>query len=552
MPSEQTRLFIAMVAAGTLLSAFSLHAAAPEFWVLLEDKPGLDGATVSWSRNVLNHENEVLNLPLNPRYIDEVAATGAKIRVCSRWFNAISVSADREIARRIDNLPFVRSLEPVPKARRGAYQPGSAVAAFASKPTQDEYGPSLAQLAQIGVVALHREGYRGQGIRIAVLDNGFHYTQHPAFEHMRIAEEFDFVNGDETVSDQDDQPTTGDETASNQNIHGAQVLSILGGFDPGRLVGVAPEADFLLAKTENNDSELPIEEDWWIAGVEWADSLDADVINSSLGYNTWEDGTGYEYEDLDGMTARTSIAAEIASRMGMVLVVSAGNEGDKPWTYVTTPADAEAAIAVGAVDARNQILAFSSRGPTADGRIKPDLVAPGGAVLMASVRNGNYVRNRGTSFAAPLVSGVCALLLQIESLDPPAMRQRLRSTATDLGPAGPDTLYGWGLVNALAAMGVGVPDVSASEPPYPNPNTSGVVHFPLLLSTSDEVSVRIFDIAGAIVDQLPRRPFAAGDFTRPERALRWNVPPGLDNGVYQFILQTTSFTRHGKIALVRD
>ena len=466
-----------MVTTGILLSASNLHAVASEFWVLLDNKPGLDGARISWNRNPLHHENEVLNLPLNPGYIDEVAATGAKIRVCSRWFNAVSVSADQETALRIDNLPFVRGLEPVPKARRVQYEPGIASDAF-SKPTQDEYGPSLAQLAQIGVVALHGEGYRGQGIRIAVLDNGFHYTEHQAFEQMRIVEEFDFVNNDEIVSDQDDQPTTGDETASNQNIHGAQVLSILGGFDPGRLVGVAPEAEYLLAKTEDNDSELPIEEDWWIAGVEWADSLQADVINSSLGYNTWEDGTGYEYQDLDGMTARTTVAAEIASRMGMVLVVSAGNEGDKPWTYVTTPADADAALAVGAVDARNQILAFSSRGPTADGRIKPDLVAPGGAVLMAAVRNGNYVRNRGTSFAAPLVSGVCALLLQIEPLDPETMRQRLRSTATDLGPVGPDTLYGWGLVNALAAMGVGVPDVSASDSPYPNPNTSGSRPFP--------------------------------------------------------------------------
>ena len=540
-----------MVTTGVLLSASNLHAVASEFWVLLNDKPGLAAAAVSWSRNVLHHDNEVLNLPVNPRYIDEIAATGAQIRVCSRWFNAISVSADHETALRVENLPFVRGLEPVPKARRVQYESGIAAAAF-SKPTQDEYGPSLAQLAQIGVVALHSEGYRGQGIRIAVLDNGFHYTEHQAFEQMRIVEEYDFVNDDEIVSDQDDQPTTGDETESNQNIHGAQVLSILGGFDPGRLVGVAPEAEFLLAKTENNDSELPIEEDWWIAGVEWADSLQADVINSSLGYNIWEDGTGYEYQDLDGMTARTTLAAEIASRMGMVLVVSAGNEGDKPWTYVTTPADADAAIAVGAVDARNQILSFSSRGPTADGRIKPDLVAPGGAVLMAAVRNGNYVRNRGTSFAAPLVSGVCALLLQIEPLDPATMRQRLRSTATDLGPVGPDTLYGWGLVNALAAMGVGVPEVSALDSPYPNPNTSGVVHFPLLLSTPDEVSVRIFDIAGAIVDQLPPRPFAAGDFRRPERALRWTAPPGLDNGIYQFVLQTTSFTRHGKIALVRD
>ena len=539
--------------AAVFLVGSSPLAADSAYWILLKDKPGPGGSPIPWEKDVRHHTDYTLNLPLNPRYVNDVVATGVTLRVCSRWFNAISVSGNEKTKLQLERLPFVRRVDRVLKTRRVPMPLEDGPTSHAKQTQENEYGLSLAQLAQIGVIELHNRGYRGQGMRIAILDNGFHYIDHPVFASLRIADQFDFVNGDDVVSDQDDQSATGNESESDQNIHGAQVLSILGGFDPGHMIGVAPEAEFLLAKTEHNDSELPIEEDWWIAGVEWADSLEVDVINSSLGYNVWEDGTGYEYSDLDGKTARTTIAAEIAFRMGMVLVVSAGNEGDKPWTYITTPADAEGVLAVGAVDARNRILPFSSRGPTADGRVKPDLVAPGGAILMADVRRGSYVRNRGTSFAAPLVSGVCALLLQIDpQLDPPSIRERLKSTATDLGPVGPDTLYGWGLVNALAATGVSVPEVSGFEAPYPNPSRSDIVHFPLLLSKPDEVSLRIFDMTGTMVGHVLPRPFAAGEFTFPEHALRWTVPPRLASGVYQFVLQSTAFQQHGKIALVRD
>ena len=225
---------------------------------------------------------------------------------------------------------------------------------------------------------------------------------------------------DEVVTDEADQPITGDEMSSSQNLHGAQVLSLLAGYHPDHFIGVAPDAEYILAKTELDDNmpEMPSEEDRWVAGLEWADSLGAQVVNSSLGYNRWDDGTGYSPADLDGETALTSVAAALAVRRGIVVVVSAGNEANRDWHYITMPADADGAIAVGAVDVPGsgervpQIASFSSRGPTADGRIKPDVVAPGSGVVVADLRRGGYVRRGGTSFAAPLVSGVCALLLQ--------------------------------------------------------------------------------------------------------------------------------------------
>ena len=351
------------------------------------------------------------------------------------------------------------------------------------------------------------------------------------------------------VSNQTGQPVTGNEKISDQNIHGAQVLSLLAAHDPGRLVGVAPEAEYILAKTEDNGSEWPVEEDRWIAGLEWADSLDVDVVNSSLGYTTWDDGSGYTYEDLDGATALTTRAARIAAGKGIVVVASAGNEGNQSWRYVTVPADAPGVIAVGAVDRRGEIAGFSSRGPTADGRIKPDVVAPGVSVVVADIRGGDYTRKNGTSFSAPLVSGVCALLLQVHpTWGPEQVLTELRDTATDLGIAGEDTAYGWGLVNALQASGLEVeqPDLSLAGMPFPNPATTAVVHFPLQLAARDEVALRIFDLAGGLVHE-ENFPLAEG----AGQALRWEIPRRVADGLYFYRLKASTFTRSGKIAVVR-
>ncbi|MBT4496236.1 MAG: S8 family serine peptidase, partial [Gemmatimonadetes bacterium] len=406
---------------------------------------------------------------------------------------------------------------------------------------------------------LHSLGYDGDGVRIAIIDNGFHYV-HDSFAQLEVVAERDFVNGDDVVLDEPDQPVTGDETRSVQNIHGAQVLSLLAGYEPGRFIGVAPRAEYILAKTEDNRIELPIEEDRWIAGLEWADSLGADVVNSSLGYNLWDDGSGYTYEDLDGATALTSIAAELAVRRGIVVVVAAGNEGDNSWRYVTAPADAPGVISVGSVDVptpgvREPLLAASSsRGPTADGRIKPDVVAPGQWVVAADIRGGDYVRVNGTSFASPMVGGVCALLLQAHPTWSPAeVREALQQSATDLGEAGPDTAYGWGMVDALGASGLQLqrPESLLAGNPFPNPASGEAIHFPLVLNDREDVELRIFDLAGGLVAAVERS-LVAGDYTAPGRALRWEIPRELADGLYFYLMQTSSLSRSGKFALVRQ
>ena len=519
-------------------------------WVFFRDKLDGLGGRVVWSEPE-GMTRRALDLAVDEGYLGQLRAQGLAVRSTSRWFNAASVRAASAQQAWLVSQPFVRRLEPV-KQRRPSVP--TAMRPARGKAAQEEL--SAAQLNMIGVAGLHARGLYGQGVRIALLDNGFNYSGHPAFAGLRVMAERDFVNGDEVVSDQMGQPLTGDETRSAQNHHGTQVLALLAGRDPDRFSGVASQAEFLLAKTEDNATETPADEDRWIAGLEWADSLGAQVVNSSLGYNIWDDGTGYSYADLDGATGLTTRAAQLAVERGITVVAAAGNEGNNSWGYLTTPADAPGVIAVGAVDLEGVLAGFSSHGPTADGRIKPDVVAPGEGVVTVEARGVDYLRLSGTSFAAPLVSGVCALLRQAQpAWGPGRLQEALRQSAEDLGEAGPDTLYGWGLVDALKASGLQgpLPTLSGVGNPFPQPALGDVVYFPLHLATAaDSVELRVFDLTGALVEDpvvwlKPR----AGEYLLPEEALRWRIPAHLASGIYLYQVRGASFVHTGKVALVR-
>jgi len=536
-------------------------------WILLRDKMDAEGQRVVWRDLGAEREDADLDLPVDRTYIERLRSLGVEVRARSRWLNAISARVSPDVQLTVLAQDFVREVRPVRRMRRPAPPETAPILPLANgkemrtqSAQQDLYGASFEQVAQIGVIPLHDRGFTGTGVRIAVLDNGFHYVEHEGFgEKFRLVAQRDFVNGDKVVSDEVDQPVSGDEAQNSQNIHGAQVLSLLAAYQPGRFIGVAPDAEYILAKTEDNQTELPVEEDRWIAGLEWADSLGAKIVNSSLGYNIWDDGSGYAREDLDGATALTSRAAALAVRRGIVVVVAAGNEAQVAWHYITAPADAEGVIAVGSVDVpvggvrAPEIAVSSSRGPTADGRIKPDVVAPGNGVVVANLRRGDYMRNTGTSFAAPLVSGVCALLLQMHpEWGPAEVLEALRSTALDLGEAGPDTVYGWGQVNALAASGLEVvpPGEHALLSPFPNPASNGLVHFPVQLAERDEVELSVFDLAGNLIFTESWQ-LLAGVHDRPGRAPRWAPGGVIADGLYYYRMRTSDFTRSGKVALLR-
>lgn len=387
------------------------------------------------------HLADTRDLPVHAPYLALVATSGARPRHQSRWLNAASFDCtDQQIAA-IARLPFVRWVDLVVKHRRRPL-PEQPVEETTGRDRTDEksngwtldYGGSLFELEQINVPPVHEMGFRGQGVVIGMLDAGFK-TTHEALRDIPILATRDFVDGDDDATD-----TPG---------HGSATLSTAMGRAAGRLVGPAFGASAILARTEDALDEYPLEEDNWVAGLEWCESLGADIISSSLGYYYW-----YEFSDLDGETAVTTIAADLAVGRGLVVVTSAGNERGAPTNFghIIAPADGDSVITVGAVNARGLVTFFSSPGPTYDGRIKPDVCALGSAnhTTMAAQPE-NYVPSSGTSFSCPLVSGVAALVLsRVPSLTPIEVREALSQTA-DHAQA-PDNDYGWGIVDALAAV----------------------------------------------------------------------------------------------------
>jgi len=484
------------------------------------------------------------DIPVYERYVESVKRFGVRVRVCSRWLNGISVFATGDQIREIAELPFVRSVESVKSFRRGKSPSAEPVAPISLKSLVShpiDYGSSLGQLEQIGVPELHRQGYHGEGVRICVLDSGFDNLGHEAFRELQIVDQWDFVDGNADVS--------GDG-------HGTHVLSVLGGFAEGKLVGPAFRAQFLLARTEDVRTETPIEEDYWIAGLEWGELNGASIVNSSLSYFEWDPGAGvnYTWKDLDGRHGRTSLAADIAASKGVLVVNAIGNAG--PDGYLGTPADGRNVLSVGAVDQYGVLAGFSSRGPTYDGRIKPDVVAQGVAVVFASAHDPDeYYVNNGTSFSTPLVTGVCALLLQMHpDWTPSAVARALRQTAIDLGPPGPDNLYGWGLVNAPRAAEfqpeAGPPTIARKIYNYPNPVGEEGTKIAISDLTKTDLRVDIFTVSGQLVRSLwGFMEQGNGEFVFWDGKNREGRK--VDSGIYIYRISTKGFEVRGKMAVVR-
>ncbi len=387
-----------------------------------------------------------IDLPMHHPYIERITTLGAKLRQPSRWLNAVSFEVSQNILEQIALLPFIKSIKPV--------------LTYIRKPIKEEvqpqwkplvpinYGPSYDQLQQINVPAVHALGYNGQGVLVCMMDTGFrkdHKAFKSAFSEGRVLAEYDFINLDTNTQNEPGQDAT------SQHNHGTYTWSALGGEIDGTLYGPAYKANFILAKTEYVPTETRIEEDNWVAGMEWADSIGADVISSSLGYLDFDDGFTYTRQQLDGNTAVTTIAADIAASLGIVVCNAMGNEGPGDTTLIT-PADADSIISCGAVNSSGTIASFSSRGPTGDGRIKPEVVARGVSTYCATATDTNtfgYVG--GTSLSTPLVGGCAAVLLSAHpDWVPWKVREALIYTANNA--LTPNNTYGWGLIDLLAAV----------------------------------------------------------------------------------------------------
>jgi len=450
---------------------------------------------------------------VNPEYVAQIVPLVKRVAQTSRWLNAVSAWATPSELGRLAEPEFVDSVKEVAVFVRKPEPTAEADTTRMLKPESPnppDYGESFPQSAQIEVDLLHDRGLTGSGITILMLDSGFKVS-HAAFEQLKIDSTWDFINHDVDVED------SADASGPSQQSHGTSTLSIIGGYDYGNMIGVAYDANFLLAKTEVIGSETQVEEDNWVAGIEWGERLGADVVSSSLGYTDW-----YTWEDMDGQTAACTIAATIAARHGLVVVNAAGNEGrTSQYPTIIAPADGDSVIAVGAVTLAGEIAGFSSNGPTFDGRIKPDVCALGVSDRIA-IQTGGYGNGSGTSFATPLVAGACALLLQAHpNWHYDDVYRAVTGTATNA--ASPDSVYGYGILRAYQALnfesdtGKTISGVVAA----PNPFT-GSVDFVFSLKTAGEAKYRIYDIAGEKIADKSASFTLSGEANSSTFRLSWN------------------------------
>ncbi len=408
----------------------------------------------------LNSLVDYTDIPLNNDYVDELKNSGIEIKNKSKWFNRISCYVNKIQIEQVIHNDFVSKVEMVAAFRKNPTGPElkenfeNAEQDNSGSPNeifyQLNYGSSLSQMEIINVPMAHDSGYKGQGVLIASLDAGFDNLSHPVFDSIRARglRTYDFVNHDTNVADQSGQ--------MGQGWHGTMTLSLVGGYRPGNLISPAFRSQFILAKTENTDSETPLEEDNWIAAAEWADSLGADIITSSLGYIGMDQGSirSYDWTWMNGDSCVITIGADLAVNKGIIVCNSAGNEGyNAVHNTLGAPSDGDSVICVGSVNSDKNRSSFSSVGLTVDGRIKPDVCALGSGNFVAASGSGNtgYSSGSGTSFSCPMTAGVCAVILSANpNLTPMQMRQVLIETADST--FAPNRRRGWGLINCWEAV----------------------------------------------------------------------------------------------------
>ncbi len=428
------------------------------------------------------------DLPVNKTYINTVTQAGLKFHISSKWMNSALFSSHSEInPADVEEIPFVREVvlvkRPAEPSKReidkyGTLSPGSDLST---------YNP----LVPLNGVPLHQSGFTGKSLTIAVLDAGFLNADRvesltPLMKRGGVIATWDFVTGKSNVYD--------------YHGHGTAVLTILAGDLPDIISGSAPGADYMLFRTEDDESEYPVEQDYWAAAAEYADSAGADIISSSLGYYMFDDPSmDYAFSDMDGDRAFVTRAADAAASKGILVVASAGNERNKEWVRILAPSDGDSVMCIGALKQDLTISDFSSAGYSADGQVKPDVVAPG-VSLPLQYEPGKWQTGSGTSFSCPVISGLCASLMQaVPGATAAEVATAVRKSSDRYN--NPDSLYGYGIPDFITALKsleeiyTYKPDVSITAGPNPFFDEINL----WFRETPENLSVTVTDGSGRIV-----------------------------------------------------
>ncbi len=439
------------------------------------------------------------DLPVNQTYLNEIAKLSAKVIYKTKWLNGALIQTDAATLNKVLALSFVRGIEGKGDIRNTRQNADNQILTTKDKFGNEgitDNGLSQTQLAMLGADKMHQKGFRGEGMLIGVLDSGFLNANQltffkDLFNDKRVIGTWDFVNNEVNVY--------------NDHNHGTNVLSCMAAFEDSRIVGTAYKASYLLLTTEDVGSETKREEANWLFGAEMADSVGVDVINTSLGYSTFDNAAqNYKYSDMNGDRALATRAADWAAQVGILVVASAGNDGNSAWKYVGTPADADSIIAVGAVFGTKAIASFSSYGPSADGRVKPELSAQGAGTIVGNT-NSTVGSSNGTSFSSPLMAGFAASFWQaFPKLTNMQVRKYLIRSASQYD--NPDARVGYGIPNFDKAYEIAELEVLIAElkktgqevAVFPNPfsDPQGLKVWILKDDAGQNFDFSLFDLSG--------------------------------------------------------
>lgn len=516
-------------------------------WVYFKDKPGaqiyLDNPLTMLTQRALDRRTvqgialDIKDVPIYEPYIEQVAAaTGITVKAKSKWFNCVHVRGSQADVAALSSLNFADKIDfanhlisnnKITATKQAKSKPVNKTLETA---VAYNYGDSANQIQMLNGHLLHQSNYTGSGKIIAVLDAGFPGVNTIA-PFARLRNNNQILGGYDYVNKNNDFYTGAS--------HGTSVLSLMGGYVDGKLIGTAPDAQYYLYITEDDATENPVEESNWVEAAEEADRVGADIITTSLGYNTF-DNPNYDltYNDLNGTTAFISKGVDVAFSRGIICVVSAGNEGDEPWHYISVPADAKNALTIGAVKSDKTYAAFSSVGPTSDGRIKPDVTAQGKNPYVSNASGVIYNSDSGTSFSGPIVAGMVACLWQALPTKTNQQIKQLIVQSADRYTL-PTEQYGYGIPDFSAALANGnalsVTGFSKKEfMIYPNPATDSVSV--ILTEGFDTGNVVFYSVSGQKVLE--------EKITKQSSVISMK---SLLSGTYLYKIESNGFAKSGKI-----